>query len=412
VSERERLEISATYFRYITGELDKRIETTELLTKTYPQNPDGFHIHGNSLIIAGQFDQAAESYIAALRLDPDFSFSRANLALSLIGLNRFDEAWEVIQQGMARGLDASGFHNRLYLIAFKKGDEQSTSREVEWFAGKPDEYQMFEIQARSFAFAGRRRQASESFEKAAALAEARGLPSERARILANEANLNALFGLTQLAKNQVGEALSLLEKASSGPEELQPSLIQQLDSPGLAWTLALCGESSRAALLADRIAEKVPLDTVQNSVWLPVVRATLELKRGTTGTRDSAGARGSAEARGSGRVEQAIQLLQPARQYEAATFFRPAWVRAQAHLQARNGPMAAAEFQKIIDHRGWDTLSPLWPLAHLGLARALAVQGDNPKARQAYEQFFQLWKAADSDVPLLVNAKREYARLK
>jgi Tfp pilus assembly protein PilF len=345
-------------------------------------------------MIAGQFQQASESYRSALRLDPDFSLSRANLALALIGLNRFDEAQEVIKEGMARGLDASGFHNRLYLIAFMKGDQQEANRQVEWFAGKPDEYQMLEIQARSFAFGGRIRQASEGFEKAAAMAEARGLKSERTRILANEANINVLFGLTQLANKQVGNALGLLEKENSGPEELQATLIQQLDSPPLAWTLALCGESSRAGLLADRIAQKVPLDTIQNSVLLPLVHATLELNHGA------------------GRAERAIELLQPARQYEAATFFRPEWMRGRAYLQARNGAQAAAEFQKIIDDRGWDTLSPLWPLAHLGLARALTLQGDVAKSRQTYEQFFQLWTSADRDVPLLIEAKREYARLK
>jgi tetratricopeptide (TPR) repeat protein len=168
-----------------------------------------------------------------------------------------------------------------------------------------------------------------------------------------------------------------------------------LDSPGLGWTLALCGDSARAQSVADRIAQKVPLDTVQNSVWLPVIRATMELKRGAANA-----------------PEQAIQLLQPARQYEAATFFKPVWMRAQAYIQARNGPHASAEFQKIIDHRGWDIISPLWPLAHLGLARSLALQGDIAKSRQAYEQFFQLWKNADSDLPVLIEAKREYARLK
>jgi len=395
VSERERLEISATYFRYITGELDKRTETTALLTKTFPQAPDGFHIHGNSLMIAGQFERATEAYRSALNLDPDFSLSRANLALALIGLNRFDEAKGVIQQGIDRGLDSSSFHNRLYLIAVVKDDEPEMNRQVDWFQGRPDEYQMLEIQARELAFKGRRRQASEAFEKAAAMAEARGLPAERARILANEANLNALLGIPQLAVKQIGTALSLLENESIAPEELQPSLIQQLDSPGMAWTLALCGESARAQTLSDEIAPRVPLDTLQNSVWLPIVSATIELKR------DSATG-----------ADHAIQILQPARQYEAATFFKPEWVRAQAELQARNAPLAATQFQKIIDHRGWDILSPLWPLAHLGLARALAMQGDVPKSRQAYEQFFQLWKDADSDVPLLLEAKREYGRLK
>jgi hypothetical protein len=313
----------------------------------------------------------------------------------LIGLNRFDEAREVIEQGLARGLDSSGFHNRLYLIAFLKGDAQAMHRHVEWFAGKPDEYQIREIQARSFAFAGRRRQASESFAQAAALAEARGLPAEKARILANEANLNAIFGLTRLAEKQTALVLALLERGRIAPEELLPTLIQQLDSQPLAWTLALCGEATRAQLLSDGFARNPSLDTMHKSVWLPLIRATLELKRGSVTGPD-----------------KAIQLLQPARQYEAATSFRPVWIRGQAQLQAKNGALAAAEFQKIIEHRGWDVLSPLWPLAHLGLARAAALQGDVVKSRQAYENFFLLWKDADVELPVLIDAKREYEKLK
>jgi eukaryotic-like serine/threonine-protein kinase len=395
VSERERLSISATYFRHVTGELDKRIETSLLLTQIYPQDPYGRHLHGNSLMIAGDYEQAAEAYRGALRLDPDYSLSFANLALAMIGLNRFDEAQEVIEQGLARGLNSSGFHNRLCLIAFLKGDAEAVRRQVAWFAGKPDEYQMREIQARSFAFAGRLREAGESFAQAAELAGARGLLAEKARIMANQANVNAVFGLTQSAEKQTRDVLALLEKESIALEELFPSLIQQLDSPPLAWTLALCGAAKRAQSLSDDLAGKLPLDTMNNSVWLPLIRATLELKRDS-----NAGA------------DKAIQLLQPARQYEAATFFRPIWMRGQAHLRAKNAALAAAEFQKIIEHRGWDTLSPLWPLAHLGLARAAALQGDVAKSRQAYENFLRLWNDADADLPVLIEAKIEYDRLK
>jgi eukaryotic-like serine/threonine-protein kinase len=398
VSERERLEISATYFRYITGELDKRIGMTSLLTKTYPQDPYAYHLHGNSLMIAGEFEQAAEAYRAALRLDADYSLPRANLALALIALNRFDEAEELINQGAARGLDSSGFHNRLYLIAFLKGDRQLMERQVEWFTGRSDEYQIRELQARSFAFVGRRQEAIRGLAQAVALAEARGLPAEKARILSNEANLSATFGLTDLAQKQAALVLNLLEKEGISEEELQTSLIGQLESQPLAWTLALCGDANRAQTLADDFARKFPLDTIHNSVWLPLVRATLELQWGQRGPVAV--------------PDRVIQLLPPSRQYESALSYRPTWVRGQAYLQASNGPLAAAEFQRIIDHRGWDVLSPLWPMAHLGLARAAALQGDLTRARKAYEDFFLLWKEADSDLPILTEAKREYEKLK
>jgi tetratricopeptide (TPR) repeat protein len=391
VSERERLEITATYFRHITGELDKRIETTSLLTRTYPQDPGSFHLHGNSLMIAGEFEQAAEAYREALRLDVDFALSRANLALALIGLNRFDEAQAVIEQGIARHLDSSGLHNRLYLIGFFKGDAEAMKRQVEWFAGRPEEYQIRELQARSLAFAGRRREASETLAQAAQLAGGRGLVAEKARILANEANMNAIFGFTQPARNQALRVLTLIEKEHIAPEELLPSLIGQLDSQPLVCTLALCGEARRAQSLADELGRRFSEDTMHNSVWLPMVNATLDLQRGSAAGTD-----------------KAIELLQPARQYEAALSFRPTWLRGQAYLQAKNGALAAAEFQRIIEHRGWDVLSPLWPLAHLGLARAAIMQGDIPKARKAYEDFFLLWKQADVELPVLIEARKEY----
>ncbi len=399
VTERERFEIAATYFRHITGELDKRIEMTSLLTQTYPRDPDGFHLHGNSLMIAGEFEQAVEAYRTVLGLDPDYSLSRANLGLALIGLNRFDEAEQIIQQGMQRGLDSNGFHSRLFIIGFLKQDAQLMQRQVEWYAGRPDEYQIHELQARALAFAGRRREASASLAQAAALAEARGLPAERARILANDLNVSATFGMTEAARKQADAVLALLQKENISSEELQASLIGQLDSQPLAWTLALSGDAKRAQSLADDFTRKFPLDTIHNSVWLPIIRATIDLKRDDA-TRAASG------------TDRAVALLPPSKQYEAALSFRPTWVRGLAYLQARNGALAAAEFQRIIDHRGWDILSPLWPMAHLGLARAAALQDDAPTARKSYEEFFELWKNADADLPVMIEAKREYEKLK
>jgi len=133
---------------------------------------------------------------------------------------------------------------------------------------------------------------------------------------------------------------------------------------------------------------------MHNSLWLPLARATIELKRNPAGG-----------------AERTVQLLQAAQRYEPALSFRPAWVRGQAYLQARNGTLAAAEFRRIIDHRGWDVLSPLWPLAHLGLARAEVFQGNLAKGRTVYETFFRLWKDADVELPILIEAKREYQRL-
>ena len=156
------------------------------------------------------------------------------------------------------------------------------------------------------------------------MAEARGLPAEKARILSNEINLSATFGLTSLADKQATLLLALLEKEHISFEELQPSLIGQLDAQPMAWTFALSGDATRAQMLADDFARKFPQDTIFSSVWLPLVRATLELKRG-----ESAGAVNVSD--------RAVQLLPPSHQYEAALNFRPTWVRGLAYLQAKNG---------------------------------------------------------------------------
>ncbi|HEX4949535.1 MAG TPA: protein kinase [Blastocatellia bacterium] len=393
ISERERLSIAATYHRYITGDLNQRLETTLLLTQTWPQDPGAHHIHGNSLIITGQYEQAVETYRAALRLDMDYALSRANLAISLLALNRFAEARAVLAEGQARGADTSGIHNRLFLLAFLNGDTAEMNRQAEWFAGRPDEYQMREWQARAAASAGRRRLAADLFAQAAALAAARGLVAEQARILACVANMNALFGFTNEAKQQTGHVLTLQAEKNISYQELAPSPIGQLDWHPSAWTLALCGDIAHAHTLAEDMHRKLPLDTLHNQLWLPLIRATIELHQKDGGDR-------------------AIQVLQSARQYEAALGFRLAWLRGQAYLQAGNAALAAAEFERIIAHRGWDVLSSLWVLAHLGRARATARGGEVEKSRQQYEAFFTLWSGADADLPLLAAARREYEQLK
>jgi len=134
-----------------------------------------------------------------------------------------------------------------------------------------------------------------------------------------------------------------------------------LDSQPLAWTLALCGDRGSGANLDEAFTKKFPLDTIHNAVWTPLVRATLELKRGES-------MRGAV-------TDRAIPLLPPSRQYEAALNFRPTWLRGQAYLQAKNGPLAAAEFQRIIEHRGWDVLSPLWPACSSGPGARCCLAG-------------------------------------
>jgi predicted Zn-dependent protease len=157
-----------------------------------------------------------------------------------------------------------------------------------------------------------------------------------------------------------------------------------------AVTLALCGETSRAQSVAGELAKRYPKDTIVNTTWLPVIQAALEINRGNT--------------------EQVIQLLQAAGRFEMGYEIQawPAYVRGLAYLRGGAGDEAMAEFQKIIDHRGVVAVSALYPLAHLGLARAATLTGDTARSRKAYEDFFALWKDADPDIPILLEARKEY----
>jgi len=160
--------------------------------------------------------------------------------------------------------------------------------------------------------------------------------------------------------------------------------------PRAALALTLCGEANQARSLIDELTKLYPEDTIINSIWLPAIRAAMELQRGN--------------------AAQAIEQLQAATRYEAAAEFWPQYLRGQAYLKLKHGAEAAIEFQKILDHRGYGPLSPLYPLAHLGLARAAALTGDTAKSRKAYEDFFAAWKEADADLPILSEAKREYEK--
>ncbi|MDX2033172.1 MAG: protein kinase [Blastocatellia bacterium] len=392
VSERERLEITATYFRHITGEWDKRLEASMLLTQTYPQDARAFHLHGNTYLIAGQYEKAAAAYREALRLDADYELSRSNLALALIKMGDPDKAAEALAQSPSRNAEFSSIHNRLYLIAFLRQDEAGMRQQIAWFAGKRDEYQIAEFEAWTHAYSGRLARAVEYFQEAANRADAAGLVAEKVRILGNKANTLALFGSLGPARDEARRALALLEANHLDARDLLPTAIQPLEAQPLGWTFALCGDEVAARALAEKLVDQIPHDTVNRHLWQPAIRATLELWRDNP--------------------SDAIQLLQPASEYESTGFFGVIWLRGQALLKMKKGPEAAAEFHKILDHRGWNVFSPIWPMAHLGLARAAAISGDLASARKAYGDLFVLWKDADPDLPLLLEAKREFAKLR
>ena len=385
-SEYEKFRISWAYYVYATGEVDKVNEVGEIWKQTYPrdytaQNSVSFYR------MTGQFERAADEAREAIRLDPNRPSGYVNLGYAFIGLNRFEEAQEIYERALARNIYGRYLHDGLYAAAFVIGNSGVMQQQMDWYTGRRDEYIAFAWQSRAAAFAGQLRRASELSHRAADLAAGRDLKDAAAGFVMETALREGLVGQCQPATAETAKALATSRR--------DRPFFDNIESPSLpcgALALALCGEAGQAQSLADELSRQYPKATMINSIFLPVIRAAIEVQRR--------------------HPDQAIQLLQAASPYEAAARFWPTYMRGQAYLRWQKGAEASAEFQKILDHRGWDPLSFFYPLADLGLARAAALAGDTAKSRKAYEDFFVLWKDADPDIPILQVARTEYERLK
>ena len=374
VSEYEKLRITNFYYGFATGNLSKRIDVLTLLNSTYPRDCGGPADLALTYRQIGKFDQAVAEASKAIHLNPNFAPAYRSLVLALLHLNRFAEAKDILAQARQRKLDSTDFHNVLYQIAFADGDLEAMNEQIGWVVGKPDEYVTSDWQAGTAAFAGRWRKSQESTGQAIDLS-ARGETKEVAARYATEQSLRgAIFGDLRRAKEDAAQGLRLARGRASLPRA--------------ALALALCGEANQAKSLIDELIKLYPEDTVINSIWVPAIRAAIELQRGN--------------------AAQAIEQLQPVSSYEAAAEFWPQYLRGVAYLKLKRGVEAAVEFQKILGNRGQASMSPLYPLAYLGLARSWNVAGDASKSLEARSEFFAAWKDADADLPILIEAKREF----
>jgi len=379
-SEPEKLYISTHYYENVTGEWDKAIEAYQLWKRTYPRDS----IPTNNLGVAynfylGKFDQGLAEALETVRLDPNSAFSYGVLGASYFGLNRFAEAKAVREKQVALKLDSVSDHRDLYVLAFLEGGTAAMEREAEWAKGKPDEFLMLETVAEAAAFSGKLQKARETYRQAIESARRGKFEESEAGITARQAVTEALVGNETQVRAGALAALAM--------DQSRPTLF----FAGLAQSMA--GDVRQAAATADELSKRFPVDTFVNSIAVPTIRGQIEVNRGNPA--------------------KAIELLQAASPYEAGWAARalPNYVRGQAYLKAHQGKEAVAEFQKILDHRGICATSPACALSHLQLARARAMSGDGAGARSAYQDFLALWKDADPDIPILKEAKAEYARL-
>ncbi|HKZ52927.1 MAG TPA: tetratricopeptide repeat protein, partial [Candidatus Acidoferrales bacterium] len=382
VSELERLYITAHYFNSVTGEIEKARQTYELWKQTYPRDftpPNNLAVIYDQL---GQYDKAVEAAREALALEPNHALPYVNLGFSYLNLGKFDEAKAIFQKSVQQQLDDAFTHFGLYLIGFVEGDTAAMQRELDWARGKPEEGVFLAGQAGAAATQGKLRQATEFAHQAAKLDLRNNLKESAATDLAVQALAEAKHGNAGRARELANQALDI----SEGDAPLYFS--------ALAFAYADAHPQAQAAL--DKLAQRFPTDTIMNARELPTVRAAIELNRGN--------------------ATRAIEFLESARPYEGGTGMSgpetdSTYARGLAYLRLGKGADAATEFKKLIDRKGLTVIGESRPLARLGLARARAQAGDAAAARIAYQDLFALWKDADSDIPVLQQARAEYAKL-
>ncbi|HKG46630.1 MAG TPA: protein kinase [Pyrinomonadaceae bacterium] len=380
VSERERLYITEKYYTYITGEIFKTIETLQTWSRLYPND---FIPHNNLAInyhLLGRHEEALKEALEAVRLSPNNTAARENVASSFIALGRIDEAEQALREIQKINPEAFEVRKGSYFFAFLRRDQAGMDRVAQWAKGRPEEADFTLSVAATAMFFGKLKQAEELQKRSLAMFKQQGRQENAAAGLMGLAGDQILFGRCDQAKANAKAALDLVRK--------------EMNLANAAMFYAACDDAKQAQSLLDEARAAAPQNTVLDTIITPVVNAGIEKSRGN--------------------FAEAIQLLESVRSYEGGIILGTGvnYARGNLYLRQRMGNEATAEFKKIIDHPGMDVLSPAHTLAHLGLGRALAISGDTAGARKAYQDFFAMWKDADADLPVLVEARKEYEALK
>jgi serine/threonine protein kinase/tetratricopeptide (TPR) repeat protein len=380
-SERERYFISANFHLQVTGDLQKAIQVCELWIQAYPREVLAHTMQAGIIYPSmGQYEKALEQGTEATRLDPNFIFGYSTRIFAYIALNRLDEAKVTYDQAIQGKLYSFFYPDALYSIAFLQNDTVGMARQVTLSAGKPGaEHRLLRAEGDTAAYHGKLRAAREFTSRAVDSAQRQQETGSAAAYSASAALREGLFGNLDEARRLAAAAL-----ARSTERDVQS---------GAALALAYAGDDKRAQALADDLNKRFPEDTVTQFVDLPAIRARLAINKGN--------------------YSEAVADLRSGMPYELSESGQmlPAYIRGEAYLAAHQATEAEAEFQKILDHRGVVINAPSGPLARLQIGRAYAMQGGSAKAKAAYHDFLTLWKDADPDIPVLIAAKAEYAKL-
>ncbi len=379
VSDPERFYILSRYYDF-TGQSDKSLENYVVWTHTYPRVAAAHNNLGELYKAFGQYDKALEEQKMALELDPNIAFFYVNVAESLIALDRLKEAKAVLREMAERNGDSGIRREWLYVVAFLEGDAAAMEEHAAAVRGTADDPDMLLRQCRVALSSGRLRTARELSQRAVDLMQRQKRKQAAAVAIAEEALFETEFGNPSRARDRAEMALSI----SSGIGE---------GSYG-ALALARAGRRARASGIAQELARQNPGNAWLQELFLPVIAAAVAIE--------------------GNNPKEAIRLLRTTSRRDMSMFGQmlPIYLRGLAQLRAGAGMEAAAEFQKIVDHRGVAPLSPIHALARLGLARAHALNADRVRSRAAYEDLFDRWEGAEPGLPILQAARAEYAHLK
>jgi len=387
-SEAEKYFITASFHITVTGNMEKAEQNCELWTQAYPRASIPYtFLSGIIYPVLGQYEKAAEAGTNAVQVNPNFPVSYTVLLFSYIALNRIDEAKAIHEQALQHKLDFPDLHIGLYQIAFLQKDVAGMAQQVDWSTAKTGiEDDLLGLEAETAAYSGQLKGAREFSRRAMDSAE-RAQEKEAAATYATLSALHeALFGNVDEARRRTTLAMGL----SAGRD------VQY----GAALASAYAGDDRRVQGVINNLDNGFPEDTIVQFNYLPTLRAKLAINERNP--------------------DDAFEILRAATPFELGattsstygwTALYPVFVRGEAYLAKQQGSEASAEFQKILDHRGIVVNEPIGALAHLQIGRAYAMQGDTAKAKAAYQDFFTLWKDADPDIPILIAAKAEYAKL-
>jgi eukaryotic-like serine/threonine-protein kinase len=381
----ERLYIQAHYYDTVTGELDKTIDTYETWVRTYPRDSTPLDNLGLAYIATGEFEKTLALSKQALEADPTDSYAREHAVYAYLSLNRFDEARAVAEETITKKLDSGPVHIHLFDLAFLKGDPAGMDRQLAWGkTSKGSEGAPFLLARKeaSEGFLGKMRSAQDWRAQAETSAHAAGMKEFAALLTAHVGVRQAFYGDCAAAKKSV-----------------QASLAEVPDGDNrrfAAFALAQCGDPLAAKKLIEAESKTHPLDSMLQGIFVPLAAALSAVQRND--------------------APAALAALEPARRFELSgqppnAPYAILYLRGTTYLLSKEPTKAEAEFQKILDFRGRMAVSELIPLSQLQLARAYAMQNDRAKARTAYQDFLAMWKGADPDIPVLKEAKAEYAKM-